>query len=188
MKRWAWLAGIILLFSVATSAQEENPKAEVFAGYTYIRLNSGFGIPGVNMNGGSASVSFNPTSSIGIVADFGGSHIAKVGSLSVDANMYSYLFGPKLAHRSGRWTPFVQALFGGAHVSGSATVPSVAVIGFGSQNAFAMAVGGGVDWNATNHIGVRLIQAEYLMTRFGVVDSTDTQNNVRISAGVVFRF
>ncbi|MGA8767592.1 MAG: hypothetical protein WB559_11270, partial [Candidatus Acidiferrales bacterium] len=54
----------------------------------------------------------------------------------------------------------------------------------GSENAFAMTAGGGVDWNATTHIGIRLIQAEYLMTRF----ASETQNNARISAGVVFRF
>ena len=47
-----------------------------------------------------------------------------------------------------------------------------------------MTAGGGVDWNATTHIGIRLIQAEYLMTRF----ASETQNNARISAGVVFRF
>ncbi|MGD0955489.1 MAG: hypothetical protein ABR953_01490 [Candidatus Acidiferrales bacterium] len=50
-----------------------------------------------------------------------------------------------------------------------------------------MALGGGLDWNATEHIGVRLIQAEYLLTTFndGV---NNRQNNARVSAGVVFRF
>ena len=47
-----------------------------------------------------------------------------------------------------------------------------------------MTAGGGVDWNATTHIGIRLIQAEYLMTRF----FSETQNNVRVSTGVVFRW
>jgi hypothetical protein len=47
-----------------------------------------------------------------------------------------------------------------------------------------MALGGGLDWYATRHIGIRLIQAEYYMTRF----SSQTQNNARISAGVAFRF
>jgi hypothetical protein len=47
-----------------------------------------------------------------------------------------------------------------------------------------MTVGGGLDWNATEHIGVRLIQAEYLLTDF----VSTRQNNARISAGVVFRF
>jgi hypothetical protein len=47
-----------------------------------------------------------------------------------------------------------------------------------------LAAGGGLDWNATTHIGIRVIQAEYVMTRFG----GDTQNNARISTGVVFRW
>jgi hypothetical protein len=47
-----------------------------------------------------------------------------------------------------------------------------------------LAVGGGLDWNATTHIGIRLIQAEYLMTQF--LDTT--QNNARISTGVTIRW
>jgi hypothetical protein len=47
-----------------------------------------------------------------------------------------------------------------------------------------MTVGGGLDWNATPHIGVRLIQAEYFMTNFASV----RENGARISTGVVFRF
>jgi opacity protein-like surface antigen len=194
MKRWALLLGVVLLFSVAASAQEEVPKAEIFAGYSYVRAN-GSGLPGFNMNGGSASVSFNPWSSLGIVADFGGYHTGNIGGQSVDGNIYSYLFGPKLAYRSGRFTPFVQTLFGGAHASATEAAPlptvrvrrQLALSGFGSsvsEDAFAMAIGGGLDVNATSHIGIRLIQAEYLMTRF----ASDTQNNARVSAGVVFRF
>ena len=56
-----------------------------------------------------------------------------------------------------------------------------------SENAFAMTVGGGVDWNATPHLGIRLVQAEYLLTKFndGI---NNRQNDARISTGVVFRF
>ena len=200
MTRWALLCGFVLLFSVSARAQEEIPKAEVFAGYSYIRGNAGFGIPEFNMHGGSASFSYDPNSWLGIVGDFGGYHTGDIGGVSVDGNIYSYLFGPKIAFRRGRWTPFVQTLFGGAHVSGSAAVMSGVRAGrvrpqgspgfivSGSENAFAMAVGGGIDVNATNLIAIRLVQAEYFMTRFGVVNSSDTQNNIRVSVGVVFRF
>jgi hypothetical protein len=51
MKRWGLLLGIVLTFSIGASAQEENPKVEVFRGYSYVRANAGFGIPGINMNG-----------------------------------------------------------------------------------------------------------------------------------------
>jgi len=179
--------GVVLVISVAASAQEENPKVEVFAGYSYVRTMPGFVVPDFNMNGGSASVSFNPTRDVGIVADFGGYHISQLGSKSVDGNLYSYLFGPKLVYRSGRWAPFIQALFGGAYLSRITPDPAF-VYGSVSQTAFAMAIGGGLDVNATKHIGVRLFQAEYAMTRFGVVHAADTQDNARISAGVVFRF
>ncbi|HUJ31460.1 MAG TPA: outer membrane beta-barrel protein [Candidatus Acidoferrum sp.] len=177
MRKWLLLFAVMFLLPTALAAQEESPKAEVFAGYSYGRVHVS-GAPAFNMNGASASVSFNPTRSLGIVADFGGYHVGNIGGASVDANVYTYLFGPKVAYRHGRFTPYAQALFGGAHASASAFGIS------GSDNSFAMALGGGVDVNATEHIGIRLIQAEYLMTRF----SSETQNNARISAGIVFRF
>jgi opacity protein-like surface antigen len=164
----------------------------VFGGYSCVRVNPGFGAPGLNFNGGSGSLAYNFTPTLGVVADFGGYHWSQ---RRVNATVVSYLFGPKVALRHGPVTPFVQTLFGGAHGSGniSGVVLCLARVRpqgtsqctvSGSENAFAMALGGGVDWNATTHIGVRLIQAEYLMTRF----FSETQNNARISAGVVFRF
>jgi hypothetical protein len=47
-----------------------------------------------------------------------------------------------------------------------------------------MTLGGGVDVNASDHVGIRLIQAEYLRTHFASI----TENGTRISAGVVFRW
>jgi len=40
------------------------------------------------------------------------------------------------------------------------------------------------------HFAIRIIQAEYLMTRFAsyTTGATGTQNDVRLSAGIVFRF
>jgi opacity protein-like surface antigen len=201
MRRWVIFFAALLLFGVSASiasAQEETPKVEVFGGYSYVRGNLGFGFPGFNMNGGSASVAYNPNEWLGLVADFGGYHVGNIGGVPVSGNLYTYLFGPKIAYREGRWTLFGQTLFGGAHASagGTALVPTAGVrpqallllYESGSANAFAMAIGGGLDANITSHFGVRVIQAEYLMTRFGVVHSSDTQNNARISAGVVFRF
>jgi opacity protein-like surface antigen len=197
MKRFGLLCGVMLLFAGLASAQDESPKIEAFGGYSYLRVNPGFGAPGLNFNGGSGSLDYNFTSHLGVVADFGGYHWSQDGA---DLTTVSYLFGPKYSVRMGPLTPFVQGLFGGAHLSGNGCFGEVGDFrvrpeggeggecGSGSENAFAMALGGGLDWNATSHIGVRLIQAEYVLTRFGVVDSSDTQNNVRISAGVVFRW
>ena len=160
ISRWVWGCAMIFLLAGVASAQDEAPKAEVFAGYSYVRVNPGFaGAPGVNFNGGSASFSYNPTGWLGLVGDFGGYHGSAFG---IGADVYSYLFGPKLALRRGAFTPYVQTLFGGAHGSAgfdcmppSARVHREGVLiscGSGSENAFAMTIGGGVDWNATDRI------------------------------------
>jgi outer membrane immunogenic protein len=179
MKRWALLCGVTLMFAGIASAQE-NPRVEVFGGYSYVHVDqSGTGAT-ANLNGGSASVSYNPSNWLGIVADLGGYH---GGTSGINGDVYTYLFGPKVTYRTGKFTPFVQALFGGAHITAGNKLGS----SLGSEDAFATALGGGLDWNATRHIGIRLVQAEYLLTEFpdGV---NGKQNNARISAGVVLRF
>jgi len=195
MKRLVLLCGAMLLFAGIASAQD---KVEVFGGYSYVRFNPGQGASGVNFNGGSGSIAYNFVPWLGVVADVGGYHWSRSGG--TDANVVSYLFGPKVSYHAGPITPFVQGLFGGVHGSGSGgtfcTVGGAIVrpegttitTCSGSENAFAAALGGGVDWNATPHIGVRLVQAEYVLTRFGFGLPNYNQNNVRVSAGVTFRW
>jgi opacity protein-like surface antigen len=190
MNRLALLCGALLIFAGAASAQDYS-KFEAFGGYSYLHVSEN-GV-GDNFNGGSGSVAYNFTPMLGVVADFGGYHWSQSfdgGNETI--NVVSYLFGPKVSFRHGKFTPFAQALFGGAHGSFNeneecdARVHGQGDCGNGSisDNSFSLAVGGGLDWNATTHIGIRLIQAEYLMTQF----LNDTQNNARISTGVTIRW
>ena len=191
MKRLALLCGAMLLFAGLASAQD-SPKIEAFGGYSYLRANDGG--EGFNFNGGSGSLAYNLTPWLGVVGDFGGYHWSGSGDFAgEDSTVVTYLFGPKVSFRRGPITPFAQVLLGGAHISASDNeCEDVRIHGngtscgstSGSQNGFSMALGGGLDWNATSHIGIRLIQAEYLLTRF----DSQSQNNARISTGVVFRF
>ncbi|HTZ99280.1 MAG TPA: outer membrane beta-barrel protein [Candidatus Aquilonibacter sp.] len=179
MKRWGLLCGLILLSAAAASAQGV-AKVEVFAGYSYLHSSVTGTSFSANLNGGSASVSVNPTSWLGLVGDFGGYHGGlNSDSSGINGELYTYMFGPKSAFRVGRFTPFVQSLFGGIHASSGSA--------FGSENAFAMATGGGLDVNAAQHLGIRLVQAEYVLTTLhdGV---NNRQNSVRVSAGIVFRW
>jgi hypothetical protein len=76
----------------------------------------------------------------------------------------------------------VQFLFGGAHVWNDLNRVSV------SQNAFALASGGGLDYNLTKHISIKPIQVEYVMTQINSTQGFGShQNDIRYSAGVVFR-
>jgi len=99
----------------------------------------------------------------------------------VSANQISYLFGPRIYFptRQGRLFPFVQALFGGDRISGS-----VSGLGSSSDNAFAMAFGGGADITLSKHVSLRAAQFDYFYTHFG----GQSQNNFRIQSGIAYRF
>jgi opacity protein-like surface antigen len=80
-------------------------------------------------------------------------------------------------------TPFGQVLFGTAHIG--STIFGVS----NSANAFAMTVGGGFDVNLSHHFAVRPAQVDYLLTRFDEsTNNARSQNNLRVSTGIVFRF
>ncbi len=171
MRKLACLCGLVLALAVSASAQDY-PKAEVFGGYSYLHtsvLGTGF-----SSNGASGSISVNPSNWVGLVGDFGVYHRSVLGT---GVNTVTYLFGPKFAYRhSDKLTPYFHFLLGGAHVSG----------GGASSNAFAMALGGGFDAKVSPHVAIRLIQADYVMTKFQD-GANNRQNNARISVGIVFR-
>jgi opacity protein-like surface antigen len=60
-----------------------------------------------------------------------------------------------------------------------------------SKNAFAMTVGGGFDLKLSKKIALRLVQAEYLYTRFGnscefaICNNNNNQNSFRLKSGIV---
>ena len=177
------------------------PKAELFLGYSYLRsvptLETGNRL--VWLNGGSASIAYNVNRYLGIVADVGdytnseirfqGAYGSTVDVNDANGGVISYLFGPRLSFRHERITPFVQALFGGVHAS----EVSLANCTFSctllpEQSSFAWTGGGGLDVKVHRHIAIRVIQAEYMMTRFQdyATGNTASQNDVRLSSGLVF--
>jgi opacity protein-like surface antigen len=206
MRKAAWLGVLVFALAIPAMAQDELPKFDLFGGYSYVRVNLQGDIHS-NLNGASGAVGFYPSRHLGVVGDFGGYHIGTLtagsssplgsGSLPVSGSLFTYLFGPRFRFGGEGATPFVQALFGGAHsgditCSTSNTACSAATGGTGhlikSDNAFAMALGGGIDIKLSTHFSVRG-QGEYLMTRFKDITSstaaTASQNNARLSVGIV---
>lgn len=165
----------VLFFAVAGSAMAQDyPKGEVAGNYTYIRINPG----STDCHGGGGSGAWSLNHYLGVVGEFSGCKVTGLPS-GVSAHNFTYLFGPRLTYRAyGRLEPFGEALFGGDHASvtaGGATV---------SDSAFAMALGGGVDYKWKPNLVIRFIQADYLYTRFGGTN----QNNFRLQAGIAYRF
>jgi len=75
MKKTKWLAIGILLLSCSAAAQE-TPKAEVSAGYSFLRLG---GTGGFSQQGGSFSIAGNVAPWFGMAGDFGFYHSKKFG-------------------------------------------------------------------------------------------------------------
>jgi hypothetical protein len=167
----------------AQQAPSPTPRFEVSGTYSYIRANAANSGGGYNLNGGSASFAYNFSDRLAVVADGG---IYRFGGLpsGLDSTMYTYLFGPRYTFRRvSRVTPFAEVLLGDGRLNASAGGISA------GENGFSMAIGGGLDWPLRRRFSIRLIEAEYLLTRFDRVTGTSaTQNDVRISAGLVFRF
>jgi opacity protein-like surface antigen len=98
----------------------------------------------------------------------------------------SYLFGPRYTYRrNARIAPFGEALVGFSHASG-ALAPSNSLSG-ASANTFAAAIGGGLDYNVSHAVVLRIVQADYLLTTFDN-EADHHQNNLRLGAGIAFRF
>jgi peptidoglycan-associated lipoprotein len=174
-------------FAPAAWAQSGSSPLEIGVDYNYVRAN---GPPGgcgcFSMNGGNAWVGYGFTKSFSAVAEFSAQHAGNINATGEDLTLFSYLFGPRYTLRkSDRWLPFGQVLLGGAHASGTYE-PSLAG-GSGSFNSFSMIAGGGLDIGVNSHIGLRAFEGDYYLTRFpnGV---NGHQNNLRISAGLIFRF
>jgi opacity protein-like surface antigen len=200
MKKLLLLIGVAMLSSVSAVAQQA-PKSEVFGGYSYFRPDGGGSLHGWN---GSADVNLNKW--LGVVADFSGHYGSSSTSVSTaiigqpglsveasaDSNIHTFLVGPQVSYRKDeRLTPFGHALIGFSrvhdHGSATATVPVLGTTTFSFNNTdtgFAMGLGGGLDVTITRSVALRLIQADYLMTRL----NGGNQNNARISVGFVYRF
>ena len=179
--------------------------------------NTGLGqtIGGFDMNGGSAQFIYNFNKSFSGVADVGAVAKQNVGIINADDTTTFYLFGPRWSYRNhSRFTPYAQILFGGATravsrkldvVTGS-NIPVFPVVTphdlfpgadteitaevSASQTAFAMAVGGGLDWKLAKRFSFRPISVDYVLTRFPslLTGNNQNQNSIRASAGIIFTF
>ena len=182
--------GCLLLLSFVATARAQQPSGvlsqlELAGGYAYTHGESDSGL-GFNLNGGTVSLSYYFHDRLALVGDFGVYRFSNPGP-GLTSTLYTYLGGPRVALRRGRAenriAPFAQVLFGGGRLNASAGGVDA------GENSFAMAVGGGLNVSAGRRFSIRLVEANYLLTRFNHPDgSSATQNNVRISAGIVFHF
>jgi opacity protein-like surface antigen len=179
---------VLGLFGPAEPAHAQEPisKFETYGGYYYARFYVNADVPGIAPSatyigkGGGGQLEYNPTKWLGVVGDLAGFYATSNGNGAFAGGMFTYLAGPRVNFRQGRFTPFVQALFGGAHTTDGIAQST------GGQDHFAMTAGGGLDFKVSRHVSLRPIQAEYFMTK--IPDGLNNrQDNLRLGAGIVVR-
>jgi hypothetical protein len=182
-RKIALLVSLSLLAGFSASAQDS--KADAYVGYQYTRQTYGSGTS-FNMNGGVGQIAVYPTSWLGIVGEVSGNAVGSIhGFTGSGGTLYSYMGGPRISFRHGPLQPYVQGLFGLGQLDSTLQ----ARIGSPSSTAYAMAVGGGLDLKVSHHFAVRLVQGDYYLTRFtNPLNSRFSQNNFRLSTGLVLRF
>ncbi len=213
------LVGLLLLVTGLALAQEPYPKIETSPAFMFIRTSPNFtrafvitnpvtGLPFVtgqndfNCAGGGGTITFNVNRFLGFGPDLGAcKFFGNTLGLGNTINGYqaTFLFGPRIAFRnSSRVTPFFDLQFGADRLSASCknssgTCVTLAGTGTYSKTAFALTTGGGLDIAVNRKLSIRLIQAEYLYTRFGndcalaACSNNNNQNSFRLKSGIVLK-
>ncbi len=197
MHKFSALAAIVLGMTLAVAAQEV-PQVEIFGGYSMFHFDQqdanslaiAAGVPAgsftinENLHGWEGAVQFNINKWLGAVADVSGHYGVPFEATggSVDGNTHNFLFGPQINFRAKKVKIFGHALFGVNYIHVNANPPLLPAEF--SDNAFGMALGGGIDLNVGNWFALRAGQLDYLFTdhNFGM----GHQNPFRFSAGFVF--
>jgi opacity protein-like surface antigen len=214
MRKWALLT-IVLLFTAISAqsvyAQDTGGRLEVFGGYSYGQWDAGSVLSSdkhIALSGWEASATLNFNRFVGVVADFSG--YAGTGSVNFltsppaefafHERINTFMIGPEVGVHVGRVRPFAHVLFGATRtheydlniltdVNGNAVREDL------KQTRPSYAFGGGLDVNLTPHVSIRALQLDWVRNNFSNVSQIDfttliagRQNNVRASAGIIFRF
>lgn len=163
-------------------ATRPEPNIDIFGGYSYVNADTS-GVPLLasrqSANGWEASVSGNVYKWLAAEGDLSGYYKSDLLGTGVNASDFAYAGGPRV----NLGPVFVHALIGADRLSLSAGGLSL------SQTSFASAFGGGVQIPVAPRWAVRA-SADYVLTHHSAEPfvASFTQNNFRVSAGIVFRW
>jgi hypothetical protein len=171
----------------------------------------GTNAPSFNAHGGSGQFVYNIGKHLSAVADLGAVHSGNINDLPIDNTTSNFLFGPRFTlNYAPRIRPYVQVLWGVAHVASSARFDALVLASYrflnitdplppglpvnarliANDTAFAMTVGGGLDIRINKHLSFRPAGMDYYLTRFQNFRTLgdDSQGNLRYTTGVNFTF
>lgn len=187
MRKLIAAAGLLFLAPFALLAQETAvnlPKAEMYTGFSYMRLEK------TNQSGWDTAIGGTINKNLAIVTDASGYYGSDTNTVNgitrkFDRSFHSILIGPRVSDPRGRFNPFAQALFGWSRVhtkenfsSGNASILTPDQ----TTNAFGASLGGGLDFRLNPSAALRIVQVDYMMFHA----NSDKLQGVRLGGGLVF--
>ena len=181
MLKAMWVA--VLLFLCAGLANAQIPTSgNVFFGYSFENASSSAdNLTRPSLHGWEGSLEGKLAPFIGLVTDISGHYGTETftttfpSTFTVTAHEYEVLFGPRVSVPVGKFTPFGEFMVGVAHISDSGVSET--------NTSWATALGGGLDYRLVRLVAVR-VEGDYVRTNF----FSTSQNDIRISTGIVVRF
>lgn len=188
---------------VAFAQNRDYSFYEFYGGYAYTRAHNNanhfdrngtatfngarvnFASDKTDYNGFTAEFNQNIHRNVGIVtsftASFDNTGYADINSgrvFNAKVQRYDLMIGPRYNWRHSKVTPFAHALFGITHMR--ANFDDRLSPNRKADTAFAMALGGGLDIHASEHIDIRPIMVDWVPTFF----NGKRQDNWRAGAGI----
>jgi outer membrane protein OmpA-like peptidoglycan-associated protein len=193
------LAVVAVLCGIATLAAAQDqpaPKWEVFAGYSFLYPNADVHgvLPGgilpvsspleSNPRGAGASITYDFNRWFGLTLDTSthwGSGESGLNNRIDDVAFSNLSFGPKVTFRRAHVAPFLEFLVGDQRLMPDA---------FHDIDKLGFMVGGGLDFNVSKYVALRLPRVDYVASsyRYGASATTGSTDlrGIRAQAGLVF--
>jgi|SRR5580698_747895 hypothetical protein len=176
-----WLLAATLLASsaVAQSPYSQATSAyEVAGGVDYLHT-SRVDTCCFNMTGFNGTFAYNASDNFSAVADVRSFSKNNIASSGENLRLITFLAGPRVVLRGGKFAPFAQVLVGLGHGTSNFTL--------GNGSAWAASFGGGVDVAIKSSISWRVIEVGDVLTHIKNGGSNQ-QNSVQVSTGIVYGF
>jgi peptidoglycan-associated lipoprotein len=194
MMRYTRFGSLFGMMLGLTVAQAQNPAPlprpavgfvqgfDAGVGFATVYTNASPGTCGCFfMYGVNARASVLESHHLATVLDVGITHKSNVNGNDYQLTLQTYTVGERYERGIGHGlSPFVEALAGLAHSNTNYQLDD-------NKTGFAALAGGGLDLKVTPKIDFRLVEADYLPNRIPNA-ANNWQNQLRLTAGVVFRF
>jgi hypothetical protein len=138
--------------------------------------------------GGAVELHARLFGGLGVVASVTGEHASTGATGAAPISFVSTVFGPRYTFAPRRRTSvFVEAMAGEISAFQSSFPPITGSTPLTNANSVAVLTGGGIDLNLDRRFAIRAVQVDWLHTQLPN-GGGNTQNNLRLGAGVVVRF